>query len=737
VILAAALSLAILSPLVVQDPGQAVQSPLQAAARALAKAGRRAEVAEVLGLLAAVKLPQDSLDKLKAACDADLVKPAKAPQPSISEAARQLKTAARSLEKSLAEADPVKRKTLAAALVAIDGESAEARKILGYERVNGQWLRPEERAARARRGAIVEALRNARRLDVEVEVSESKDPVLLAVFPQGGVCVKAKGFTLHTFWSAEKASRVVRETFRSLALSNFLRSGSLVVPSSVNSTWIHVDTPDRHQRAIDTARQVKYFDDFDLKYAKTVPLTSYFDSRGRIGIVNDLVESHAEAYFVTVLSGLMHKQACLAAGHLNYVCLSYLGTPIPRFSWYEDPSAAAATAVDDPSSAERQALLRLSKAGIAGCRAWMTYLAARHEDPPWSRSMVDELGKVAGQDLLKSTSVVEYLQELGTINRYIRDSDPDAIANRGKDASAVMTRVLNASFPEFEDRWRDWILSPKRGLLERLDDREEKAPLPKDALELLTELNAVRRVAIRSLPDGREPSVSVDRDLSAGARLHSLYLAKNPHQAAAWPDAHEEYPDKEGFTTEGALAGTRGVIAPGSSSAKDAVDAWMGTFYHRLPLLDPGLQRVGWSMDMGFAVLDVASMVAPTEVPTSVVWPHDGQRDVPTRFRPELPNPVPDADQSEWGYPVTLQVFAPEAVKYGLDVQVRLHEGDVKGAEVDCHFSSPSKPTNPILAPENAFCLIPKAPLKPSTLYTAVATWPAGGKTLRWSFRTK
>jgi hypothetical protein len=130
-------------------------------------------------------------------------------------------------------------------------------------------------------------------------------------------------------------------------------------------------------------------------------------------------------------------------------------------------------------------------------------------------------------------------------------------------------------------------------------------------------------------------------------------------------------------------------------------------------------------------------MVAPTETPTSVVWPPDGHRDVPTRFRPELPNPVPDADQSEWGYPVTLQVFAPEAVKYGLDVQVRLHEGDVKGIEVDCHFSSPSKPTNPIVAPENAFCLIPKAPLKPNTLYTALATWPAGGKTLRWSFRTK
>jgi hypothetical protein len=56
--------------------------------------------------------------------------------------------------------------------------------------------------------------------------------------------------------------------------------------------------------------------------------------------------------------------------------------------------------------------------------------------------------------------------------------------------------------------------------------------------------------------------------------------------------------------------------------------------------------------------------------------------------------------------------------------------------EVECWFSSPSKPTNPDLVPRNAWCLIPKAPLEPGTSYSVSAEWYGSGKKLEWSFRT-
>jgi hypothetical protein len=228
--------------------------------------------------------------------------------------------------------------------------------------------------------------------------------------------------------------------------------------------------------------------------------------------------------------------------------------------------------------------------------------------------------------------------------------------------------------------------------------------------------------------------LALDVELSIGCRAHAEYLAKHPDQAAAWPDAHEEWPDREGFSPAGSWAGLHSVIAPGSRSPRDAVDGWMATFYHRLPLIDPGLVRIGWGFAKSNAVLDSGSMVAPFQYVTEVMWPPPRGQGVPRRFAPELPNPVPGADQSGWGYPVTLQLFRHEGVP---DVVLTLYEGrEPGGPAVDCHYSTPQAPTNPELAPDGAYCLIPKAHLKPGTTYTVVARGVPDEPDLRWSFTT-
>ena len=56
------------------------------------------------------------------------------------------------------------------------------------------------------------------------------------------------------------------------------------------------------------------------------------------------------------------------------------------------------------------------------------------------------------------------------------------------------------------------------------------------------------------------------------------------------------------------------------------------------------------------------------------------------------------------------------------EITLELYRGAVKPSNrVPCHFSTPSKPTNPRLAPDRAWCLIPKAHLAAGQTYIVVA----------------
>ena len=69
---------------------------------------------------------------------------------------------------------------------------------------------------------------------------------------------------------------------------------------------------------------------------------------------------------------------------------------------------------------------------------------------------------------------------------------------------------------------------------------------------------------------------------------------------------------------------------------------------------------------------------------------------------------------------------------------MKLYEGRGRsGPEVDCHYSTPHAPTNPELAPTGAFCLMPKAHLKPETMYTVQVTGLDDWPDLTWSFTTR
>ena len=123
-------------------------------------------------------------------------------------------------------------------------------------------------------------------------------------------------------------------------------------------------------------------------------------------------------------------------------------------------------------------------------------------------------------------------------------------------------------------------------------DNKQAPASPSDAAVLKT-LNAYRQLA------GLNP-VRLDAQLSEGCLAHARYLARNfRHPSTSGLGMHKENRDLEGYSEKGAIAGARSVIANELGNRRIAwqtgsVDLWMASLYHRLPLLHPELQRVGF-----------------------------------------------------------------------------------------------------------------------------------------------
>ena len=86
----------------------------------------------------------------------------------------------------------------------------------------------------------------------------------------------------------------------------------------------------------------------------------------------------------------------------------------------------------------------------------------------------------------------------------------------------------------------------------------------------------------------------MDAGLSRGCALHADYVARNlDHPKVQGLGIHEEDASLPGATPLGAKAGKAAVIAV-ITDPVDSIDGWMATLYHRIPLLDPHLKRLGY-----------------------------------------------------------------------------------------------------------------------------------------------
>jgi hypothetical protein len=185
-------------------------------------------------------------------------------------------------------------------------------------------------------------------------------------------------------------------------------------------------------------------------------------------------------------------------------------------------------------------------------------------------------------------------------------SSPEAPANKDYAGSQQNTLCLIAKKPleraaryavEVEailngEKWgRKWCFNTKpesEANTDRVRVLVEEKDIAKLAPVAVQLLNRYRKNC------GLDP-VILDPEMSRACALHASYLKTNEGQAALEGlKAHEEDSALPGYTKEGDKAGRASVICLQRLNPMESILDWMNTLYHRVPLLAPGLKKVGF-----------------------------------------------------------------------------------------------------------------------------------------------
>jgi hypothetical protein len=315
--------------------------------------------------------------------------------------------------------------------------------------------------------------------------------------------------------------------------------------------------------------------------------------------------------------------------------------------------------------------------------------------------------------------------------------------------------IFGKTREEIEEEWRGWaagrtLASYATGYGPPL---LPEAP-GKDQLRALERMNEFR--AILDLPP-----CEIDLEATLACREHALFLRQNPDHWK-WPEAHEEDPAKPGFSTRGMRAGLQSVIIlspDGKLDAAESLDGWMGTPYHRFPLLEPNIRRIGFALEDNVAVLDMGSLEEARnpdfeEKFRFVQWPCPGLEGVPLSFHArEEPDPLADTPegkkaepfelQREAGYPISMQ-FARFITLQIEDAAIEVWKAKKMGKEIKreervaCWVHTPKVPLLKRQENPGVVFAIPKQRLEPRQLYEVevILKGAGGNEKVVWHFET-
>ena len=273
--------------------------------------------------------------------------------------------------------------------------------------------------------------------------------------------------------------------------------------------------------------------------------------------------------------------------------------------------------------------------------------------------------------------------------------------------------------------------------------------------EWLQRLNFYREMA-------KQPAITEDGGLTTGDEKHVAYLVSNygdevRHGILPGLEMHQESDGKPGFTSQGLNAAQHSDVdfmwwrGRTPTMGTWAIDDWITGAFHRLPLLSPRLEHVGYAQDCENnlcvaamnAQSDVARAASASLYKTPVEFPPAGAVLGLKWFTAEMPNPLSACPNytKPTGVPITIQLGNFIAIKLG---PFSIKQLDASGAatEIDaCGFDS-STYTNPdpaiqqaardTLNAYGAVVVVPREPLIPGSRYGVSLT--ANGHPYNWQF---
>ena len=257
------------------------------------------------------------------------------------------------------------------------------------------------------------------------------------------------------------------------------------------------------------------------------------------------------------------------------------------------------------------------------------------------------------------------------------------------------------------------------------------------AIRAWTMLNEIR------LPMGAG-CISLVPELMQSAQAHCDYLAANRGNRSCYRDAHTEVRGCPGFTGATVQAREEAAGYPRSQLYTEvaltygnnpdlAIPGWLVTPYHRIPMVDPWTTEMGWGGGPSCDVIDFGHGPTRPAADTLVVYPYDGQVDVPVSFN-GLESPQPPAPAGGWPSSFPVSIYA-DRLRVTEHVLSRADDG-IPLQHVWLDQRSPGVPGFGSYFTNNALLYGPA--FAPNTTYRVrmAGTYVGGSFDIEWTFTT-